>query len=104
MRLLLAAGAVTAAESPPAAADTGGFYGGVSLRDSGRESDGLSFGHLTSVWSRFSLPTTEDKGARTLAYGGYRWANDLSFEAAVGAVDRYLAAARGARRAGAASA
>ncbi len=90
LTLLLAAGAAVGAEPSPAAAEPAGFYGGVSLRDSGRESDGLSFGHLTSVWSRFSLPTTEDTGPRTLAYGGYRWANDLSVEAAVGTVDRYL--------------
>ena len=78
-----------AGQALPAAADPPGFYGGVSLRDSGREADGLSFGHLTSVWSRFTQPTTEDAGARTLAYGGYRWANDLSVEAALATVDRY---------------
>jgi opacity protein-like surface antigen len=85
----LAAGVAAAAEAPPAAADTSGFYGGVSLRNSGREAEGLSFGHLNSVWSRFALPTMEDAGARTLAYGGYRWSNDLSVEAAVATVDRY---------------
>ncbi|MEO8754241.1 MAG: outer membrane beta-barrel protein [Casimicrobiaceae bacterium] len=90
MPLLLAGGAAAGAEPSPVAAEPAGFYGGVSLRDSGRESDGLSFGHLNSVWGRFSLPTTEDKGARTLAYGGYRWANDLAVEAAVASVDRYL--------------
>src|SRR4029450_3287111 len=86
--LSLAAGTAAGAESPPTAADPPGFYGGVSLRSSGREADGLSFGHLTSVWSRFTLPTSEDAGARTLAYGGYRWANDLSVEAALATVDR----------------
>jgi Outer membrane protein beta-barrel domain len=87
--LSLAAGAAAGAEPAPAVADASGFYGGVSLRNSGREADGLSFGHLSSVWSRFTLPTIEDAGARTLAYGGYRWANDLSVEAALAAVDRY---------------
>ena len=52
----------------------------------GREGDGLSFGHLP----RFRLepvrarPSPTTRGARTLAYGGYRWANDLAVEAAVG--------------------
>lgn len=87
--LLLAAGVAAGAELAPAVADAAGFYGGVSLRDSGRESDGLSFGHLSSVWSRFARPTAEDAGARTLAYGGYRWANDVSVEAAVETIDRY---------------
>ena len=98
--LSLAAGAAAGAEPVPTAADPPGFYGGVSLRSSGRDADGLSFGHLTSVWSRFTLPTTEDAGARTLAYGGYRWANDLSVEAALATVDRYSLqpALTGARR------
>ena len=87
--LFFAAGAAAGAEAPSTAADPSGFYGGISLRDSGREADGLSFGHLISVWSRFTLPTMEEKGARTLAYGGYRWANDLSVEAALATVDRY---------------
>jgi len=87
--LSLAAGSAAGADPAPTAVDTSGFYGGVSLRNSGREADGLSFGHLSSVWSRFALPTTEDAGARTLAYGGYRWANDLSVEAALATVDRY---------------
>jgi hypothetical protein len=98
--LSLAAGAAAGAESAPTAADPPGFYGGVSLRSSGREADGLSFGHLSSVWSRFTLPTSEDAAARTLAYGGYRWANDLSVEAALATVDRYSLqpALTGARR------
>lgn len=87
--LSLAASAGAVAQPAPAVAEAAGFYGGVSLRNSGREADGLSFGHLNSVWSRFALPTMEDAGARTLAYGGYRWANDLSVEAALATVDRY---------------
>lgn len=87
--LSLAAGGAAGAEPVSAAVDASGFYGGVSLRNSGRDADGLSFGHLNSVWSRFTLPMTEDAGARTLAYGGYRWANDLSVEAALATIDRY---------------
>jgi len=78
-----------AQDVPTEPADAAGFYGGISLRTAGREGDGVTFGHLTSVWSRFALPVTDDVGARTLAYGGYRWANDLAVEAALGTIDRY---------------
>jgi opacity protein-like surface antigen len=70
-------------------ADPSGFYGGISLRDRGLEGEGLTFGHLTSVWSKFTLPTADDAGTRALAYGGYRWTNDLSVEAALATNDRY---------------
>jgi opacity protein-like surface antigen len=78
-----------AQDVPAEGADAAGFYGGISLRTAGREGDGVTFGHLTSVWSRFTLPVADDAGARTLAYGGYRWANDLALEAALGTTDRY---------------
>jgi hypothetical protein len=87
--LLAVSGGALAAEAPATAADTAGFYGGISLRDSGREGEGLSTGHLSSVWTRFALPVTEDSGTRTLAYGGYRWANDIAIEAALATQDRY---------------
>lgn len=75
-----------------------GFYGGVSLRADRADQQGVSFGHLTSVWNRFALPVTEDGGTRSLAYGGYRWANDLAVEAAVGTSETYaLRPARNAR-------
>jgi opacity protein-like surface antigen len=83
--LLGLSGSALAADSPEA----GGFYGGISLRESGREGDGLTIGHLNSIWSRFSMPVAEDTGTRTLAYGGYRWANDIAVEAAVATIDRY---------------
>ena len=72
-----------------APADAAGFYGGISLHTSDRHGDGVTFGHLTSVWSRFALPVAEDIGSRSLAYGGYRWSNDLAVEAAVATADRY---------------
>ena len=72
-----------------APADVAGFYGGISLDTADRHGDGVTFGHLTSVWSRFALPVAEDVGARALAFGGYRWANDLAVEAAVATADRY---------------
>lgn len=85
--LLVLAAPVMAAD--PAPADAAGFYGGVSLRNGDGGGDGLTLGPLSSVWNRFAMPMAEDSGARTLAYGGYRWANDLALEAAVGTFDRY---------------
>lgn len=87
--LLVMAPAVWAADPAPAPADAAGFYGGISLRNVGHEGEGLSLGPVSSVWSRFALPVADDAGARTLAYGGYRWSNDLAFEAAVSTIDRY---------------
>ena len=84
-----AAGNVLAADVAATSADSAGFYGGISLRAAGQESEGVSLGHLTSVWSRFAPPLAEDNGSRTLAYGGYRWSNDVSVEAALSTADRY---------------
>ena len=69
--------------------DLTGFYGGLAMRDRGGESDGLQFGHLANAWSKFILPAAEDNGTRTLAYGGYRWANDIAVEAALASADRF---------------
>ena len=88
-----------AATVPPAAAQessqaaTGsapGFYGGVGLRQSGKETPGLSFGHLTSVWGKFASPTTDEGAARTLFFGGYRWRSDVAVEAAFATTDRLI--------------
>jgi opacity protein-like surface antigen len=87
------AGGVTAlpamADERPPQTDLTGFYGGLSMRDRGGESDGLQFGHISSAWGKFALPATDDQGARTLAYGGFRWANDIAVEAAVSSADRF---------------
>jgi hypothetical protein len=69
--------------------DPSGFYGGLSLRDRGAESDGLQFGRVSSVWNKFTQPANEDQGARALAFGGYRWANDIAVEAAVASSERF---------------
>ena len=87
--LLALAAPVMAADLAPAPVEAAGFYGGVSLRNGGGGGDGLTLGPVSSVWNRFAMPVAEDSGARTLAYGGYRWANDLALEAAVGTFDRY---------------
>ncbi len=78
---------VWADELAPGAATTG-FYGGLSMRDRRNESEGLQFGHLVNAWSKFTLPAIEDSGTRTLAYGGYRWANDIAVEASLASADR----------------
>ena len=70
-------------------ADLTGFYGGLAMRDRGSESEGLQFGHITSAWGKFSSPSTDDSGTRTLAYGGYRWRNEIALEAAIGSADRF---------------
>ncbi len=58
------------------------------MRDRRNESEGLQFGHLVNAWSKFTLPAIEDSGTRTLAYGGYRWANDIAVEASLASADR----------------
>jgi opacity protein-like surface antigen len=70
-------------------ADLTGFYGGLSMRDRGSESEGLRFGTLSSAWGKFTPPAIEDSGTRALAYGGYRWGNDISVEAALASADRF---------------
>jgi opacity protein-like surface antigen len=90
--LLALAGGAAAAETS-AAADANGFYGGISLRNAGNDSEGVSIGHLLanpgSAWNRFASPLADDNGSRSLAYGGYRFGNDLAVEAAVSTSDRY---------------
>lgn len=87
--LAAAAGSALAADPATSATDTSGFYGGIALRDAGQRSEGVTLGHLTSVWNRFAPPLAEDSGSRTLAFGGYRWSNDVAVEAAVSTLDRY---------------
>jgi opacity protein-like surface antigen len=89
--LAAACGGALAADLAPPASDPSGFYGGIALRAAGQESDGVSLGHLTSLWSRFTPALAEDTGNRTLAYGGYRWSNDVAVEAALSTatIDRY---------------
>ena len=73
------------ARRPTVAVSTAGSPSGLRPRWGGPD-----FGPLTSAWSRFTLPTADDNsGTRTLAYGGYRWANDVAVEAALATLDRY---------------
>jgi opacity protein-like surface antigen len=84
--LLAVAGSALAADPVPA--ESAGFYGGISQRNAGREGEGISVGHLSSVWSRFALPMADESGSRAVAYGGYRWGNDVAVET-VATLDRY---------------
>lgn len=88
--LLLATAPFAVAQERPAAVATGGFYGGVSQRAAGAEGFGLSFGHLASSSNKFALPVADDGGVRLMAFGGYRWNNDLGIEAAVATADRLV--------------
>lgn len=83
---LLCAAAGAQGQVPPG---TGGFYGGVSLRQSGTEGNGVSIGGVPSTWGRFTDPVGDDTGNRALFFGGYRWANDVAVEASLATSDRY---------------
>jgi opacity protein-like surface antigen len=73
-----------------AAPATAGFYGGVSVREAGAETGGIRLGHLTSAWGRFASPITPDPSAnRSLAFGGYRFGNDVAVEASVTTSESY---------------
>jgi opacity protein-like surface antigen len=73
----------------PAAHAQGAFYGGVSMRENGAESTGLVLGGETLLWNRFGAPLSDDASQRTLFFGGYRWRNDVSIEAALNTADKY---------------
>src|SRR5271168_2711641 len=68
--------------SVPAAAQSG-FYGGVSIRDGASAVGGLIVGDLPLAWARFATPVADDTNQRSLVFGGYRWRNDVSVEAAI---------------------
>jgi opacity protein-like surface antigen len=65
------------------------FYGGVAMRENGAEANGLTLGNVPLAWNRFSAPIADDTSQRSLLFGGYRWRNDLAFEAAVNTTDKY---------------
>ncbi|HEX7272569.1 MAG TPA: outer membrane beta-barrel protein [Casimicrobiaceae bacterium] len=70
-----------------------GFYGGLSMRDTGAV-NGLTLGDVplgdvSLAWNRFSAPTADETAQRSLLFGGYRWKNDLSVEGAFSTTDKY---------------
>jgi len=66
-----------------------GFYGGGSIREQDKAPIGVRFGNLPSTWTRFAAPVGEDSASGALAFGGYRWRNDLAIEAAINTSDKY---------------
>jgi opacity protein-like surface antigen len=74
---------------PPPGAPTGGFYGGVSLRNAGAESDGIDLGQVASTWGRFASPVADDSARRALVFGGYRFANDVAVEGSFSSAQSY---------------
>ena len=83
------------ATATSAATADAGFYGGVVLRQGPQEGPGVQIGNFNSAWGKFVAPTADETASRTLLFGGYRWANDLAFEAAFATVDRYALAPSG---------
>ncbi len=78
------------AEPVAKTAGSNGFYGGVSLRDSGSESSGINFGSAAaSTWSHFGTPAVDETTSHSLIFGGYRWSNDVAVEAAFNSSDKY---------------
>ena len=65
-----------------------GFYGGVSLRERGRDAIGLQSANAASV-ARQGATSVDDTATRALVYGGYRWRNDVAVEASLMATDMY---------------
>lgn len=86
---LALAPAVFAAEG----ATPSGFYGGVSVRDSGSE-QGLTFGTLASSFA-LAAPLEAEPAARTSAFGGYRFRRDFALEASVASRTAYRLTGRG---------
>ena len=75
-----------------------GFYGGVSLRERGADSVGLTFGSGDVTWNRYVAPIPDDSSQRALLFGGYRWRNDVAVEASFNSVDLYALRPAGGRR------
>ncbi len=71
------------------ATKTDGFYGGVSVKDSTPSGVGVNFGGSAIGLNRYPTSVGDDSTSRSLAYGGYRWSNDLAVEASVSSLDQY---------------
>lgn len=77
------------AQERAASAAAPGFYGGVALRDRTTEATGVGIAAPSSAWNKYSTLLTESEGSRQLAFGGYRWRNDLALEASVARIESY---------------
>ena len=92
---VVAATAAAAAWAAEPAADTG-FYGGISMRDRGTDAVGLQTttamtSPATGVanWTWLNTPAADETSTRAFVFGGYRWRNDVAFEASFSSVDKY---------------
>ena len=95
LAFLIALGGVTLAGSPAVAqtapaASSGGFYGGIALRDAGADSTGVTFGAQTAPWGKFASPVADDAASRRLLFGGYRFENHMAVEGSLSMSDRYV--------------
>lgn len=70
-----------------------GFYGGIAVRDQGSE-QGVVLNDAQRL-SRFALPLADGTASQSLAFGGYRWRNDLALEASLASVNGYRLPGRG---------
>jgi len=86
--ILFAVVSLAIGASLPASAESA-FYGGVSLRDPNTNATGGLKGDLPLTWTQFAAPIADDTVQRTMAYGGYRWRNDVAVEAAFNTGDKY---------------
>ncbi len=88
LALTLGVAAQVGAQPSPTAAT--GFYGGVSIRDHGGATPGLTFGPAPLFNPRLNAANGDETTSRSsLLFGGYRWSNDLSVEALFGSTDQY---------------
>jgi opacity protein-like surface antigen len=90
----LALGLAAAAQGAIAQAPASGFYGGVTIRDHGAETQGLSFGPAPAYATRFATSVADDVAAARAStlFGGYRWSNDVAVEASLASIDKYAIA------------
>lgn len=89
--LLIELAGLVSLTTVPSALAQNGFYGGVSMRENGAESIGLTLGNEPLAWGRFSVsaPTADDTSQRAVLFGGYRWRNDVAVEAVLNTADKY---------------
>jgi opacity protein-like surface antigen len=87
----LASGAAAGAEPVKPASP---FYGGITIRDQGAE-QGVSLGRAGD-WARFTPTLTDARSSQTVMFGGYRWRDDVAFEASLVGIESYrLSGGRG---------
>lgn len=89
----LAAGSALGGVARAADAPSAGFYGGIALRDGGAQ-QGVAIGNAGNL-QRFGSPLGDVWASQALVFGGYRWRNELSLEAALGSGAGYRLPGRG---------